>query len=200
MRRLPSRDEVTIRSSPRARTSAGASVEAMQTSAPRCCGIPWRRDYSAQLVHSRDQALVQRGHVDSSLGDPDLRDQLDSGDARVDRRDRRCAGLEAAGRRRRRVVVDVHLEDVPVREPAGLCREQPAGELAAAPEEPEPGGGEEVLQRAGAEEVDAERARRRSGRSRSPGRRRAGRALRASAPASRSPRPAAGRRSGSRRP
>ncbi len=158
MRRLPSRSEVTIRSAPSARTRRGRVGGGNADERAALLGIAWRRDYSAQLVDPGDQALVQRGHVGPGLGDPDLRDQLDPGDARVDRRDRRRARLEPARRRRGRVVVDVHLEDVPVGEPAGLGGEKPLGELAAAPEEPEPGGGEQVLQRARAEEVHAERA------------------------------------------
>ena len=87
-----------------AATSAGASVERMQTSAPRRSGSRGVTTVAAELVDARDQALVQRRHVLARLRDADLLHQLDPGDARVDRRNRRRARLEAPRGRRRRVV------------------------------------------------------------------------------------------------
>ena len=74
----------------------------------------------------------------------------------VDRGHRRRARLEAPRRRRGRVVVDVHREDVLVGEPAGRRRPGPLPELAAAVEERESGRAEQVLEDAGGEEVDVE--------------------------------------------
>ena len=52
--------------------------------------------------------------------------------------------------------MDVHLEDVPVREPAGLRGPERLDELGAAVEEAEAGRAEQVLEDAGAQEVDVE--------------------------------------------
>ena len=154
-------------------------------------------DDAAELVDPGDQPLVEAVDVSPRLGDPELLDQLDAGDARVDRRHRRRPRLEAARRRRRRVVVDVHLEDVPVGEPARLRRRRPSIN---------PGGtrGSRARPRRAGTSARPRRGSRprarghRSDTSRSPGRRRAGRARRGRARARRSPRPGAERRSGSR--
>ena len=139
-------------------TRAGASVERMQTSAPRCSASLRRDDDAAQLVDACDQPLVEGVHMLAGLGDPDLHHQLHRRDSGVDVRDRRCPGLEAARGTRRRVVVDVHLEDVLVGEPAGLRRQQAFGEAGPRPHETEPGRAEQVLEDPGGEHVDAERA------------------------------------------
>ena len=89
------------------------------------------------------------------LGDPDLLHQLDAGDPCVDRGYGRRALLEAARGRRRGVVVDVHLEDVLVGEPAGGRRPDPLRDLAPREQEAEPGRAEQVLDRATGEEVHA---------------------------------------------
>ena len=164
-----------------AATSAFTSVDGTQTSAPRRSGARGVTARRAELVEAVVQERVQLAHVRLGLGDPDLLHQLDARDRRVDRRDRRRARLEAARGRRGRVVVDVHLEDVAVGEPAGRVGSTSCTSVAAAVEEPEPGRPEQVLEDAGGEEVEAERARRRPGASRSSGRRRRGRARRARA-------------------
>jgi len=133
-----------------AATSAVTSVEAMQINAPRPVGCHHR---PAQLGHAADQALVQRVHVLARLGDPDLLHQLDPGDAGVDRRDRRRPGLETPGSRRRRVVVDVHREDVLVGEPAGRGRPCALPAVAAAIEEGKARGAEQVFEHPCCEEV-----------------------------------------------
>ena len=128
-----------------------AGADAEERAAP--LGLARRHDPRAELVEAVVEERVQLAHVLLGLGDPDLLHQLDPRDRRVDRRDRRRARLEAARGRRRRVVVDVHLEDVAVGEPAGRRRLDRLDELAAAVEEPEPGRAEQVLEHAGDEEV-----------------------------------------------
>ncbi len=120
--------------------------------------LPRRRDAPAELLDAVVQEPVQAAHVGLGLGDPDLLHQLDSGDRRVGRRHRRRARLEAPRGRRRRVVVDVHLEDVAIGEPARRRGLDPLHELAAAVEEAEPGRAEQVLEHASGQEVAVERA------------------------------------------
>src|SRR5438552_1794527 len=91
---------------------------------------------------------LERGYLRAA----GLLPHLDPRHARVDRGDRRRAGFEPPRGRRRRVVVDVHLEDVPVREPAGLRGPERLDELGAAVEEAEPGRAEQILEDAGAQE------------------------------------------------
>ena len=98
MRRLPSRYDVTMPSVPSAATSARPSVDLTQMSAPRSFRIARRDDLRAELVDAAMQPRVQRAHVLARLCDPDLLHQLDPGDARVDRRHRRRARLEARAR------------------------------------------------------------------------------------------------------
>ncbi len=104
------------------------------------------------------QERVQLPDVGLGLLDPDLLHQLDPRDGGIDGRDRRRAGLEAARVRSGRVVVDVHLEDVAVGEPACRSGRDPLHELAAAEEEAEAGGPEQVLEHPRGEEVAPERA------------------------------------------
>src|SRR5207253_8654523 len=89
--------------------------------------------------------------------DPDLPHQLDPGDAGVDGRDRRGSGLEAARRRSRRVVVDVHLEDVAVGKPPGRGWLNPLDEVAAAVEKAQPSRAEQVLEHSRSKEIAVER-------------------------------------------
>ena len=85
-------------------------------------------------------------------------DNRDSGEAGVDVRHRRRAGVEAARVGGRRVVGDVHLEDVLVGEPAGLGGQKRAQQLPPDVQEAEPGRTEQILDRAARGEVDPERA------------------------------------------
>src|ERR687888_562096 len=119
-------------------------------------GLPRGRDAGAERVEAVEQARVEAEHVLARLGDPDLLHQLHPGDAGVDGGDRRRPGLEAARRRRGRVVAVVHGEDVAVGEPAGRGRPDALHELAARVEEREAGRAEQVLEHAGGEEVDVE--------------------------------------------
>ena len=159
MRRFPSRSEVTIPSRPSARDELRRVLraDADQRAAP--LRPPRRGDLRAELVQPLDQPRVELVHVLARVGDADLLHQLDPGDARVDRGDRRRARLEAARGRRRRVVAVVHLEDVLVREPAGRGRPDALDDARAArtgsarPAEPS-----RYLRTPAREEVDVELA------------------------------------------
>ncbi len=70
---------------------------------------------------------------------------------------RRGAGVEATGVGGRRVVGDVHAEDVLVGEPAGLGGKQVGQQPCPDVEEAEAGGGQQVLDRSPRDEVHAER-------------------------------------------
>ncbi len=91
-------------------------------------------------------------------GHPGFRDQVDSGHPRVDVRHGRRPRVEAAGAPMRAVALDLHVEDVLVREPAGLRRQELGHEPGPARHEREPGGGEQVLD--GAADDDVARGRR----------------------------------------
>ena len=71
-----------------------------------------------------------------------LLEEAEAGDARIDVRHRRRSRVEAPGRLVRRVVGDVHPEDVLVGEPAGLGRQQALEQFSAYPEEAEAGRGQ----------------------------------------------------------
>ena len=177
-----------------ASTSAGASVERTQTSGPR-----WRRgDGRAELVEPGDEPLDEPAHVLRDRRHARLRDQPDPRDARVDVRHRRRARVEAAGARVRPVALDLHVEDVLVREPAGLRRQELLDEPGPERHEREPGRGEQVLDGAADDDV-ARRPRRRAGSRRSPGSRPRASARRARGRARRSPRRRGRRRCGRRR-
>jgi hypothetical protein len=117
---LESRSEATTSSSATAATSAGASVERMQTSGPARRG----RDLGSELVESRDEPLDETSHMRLDSRHAYLGDQPDTGDAGVDVRHRRRARVEPARAPVRPVALDLHVEDVLVREPARLHRHQ----------------------------------------------------------------------------
>ena len=152
-----------------------------------------------EFVDPADQPLVQLRDMTARLRDPDLLHQLDPGDARIDRGDGRRPRLEPPRRRRRRVVADVHLEDVLVGKPPGLRRQELLREAG-----PRPHGTRDRPSRASTSAPrrrgTSTRARaHRADRCRSTGRRRAGRVHPARGRSSRSPRRRAGIRSGNRR-
>ena len=69
----------------------------MATSAPRARGVARRRDLPPSSSTPAISVSLSCSDVRARLGDADLLHQLDARDARVDARDRRRAGLEAAG-------------------------------------------------------------------------------------------------------
>ena len=87
---------------------------------------------------------------------PERVQQIESGGGRVGTRHRRGATLEAAGARRPVERVEAEGKGIDAPEPAGGQRLEPLDELAAHVEEGDAGRTEQVLQRAGDEEVDAE--------------------------------------------
>ena len=191
---MESRSEATTPSSATAATSAGASVERMQTSGPSGGGGDCRADF----VEPADEPLDEAAHVSLDRRHPGLRDQPDPGDAGVDVRHRRRACVEATAAPVRPVARDLHVEDVLVREPARLHRDQLLDEPWAERHERQPGRGEQVLDGAADDDVSCLR-RRRPESPRSPGSRRPASARRARARDRRSPRRRARRPSGRRR-
>ena len=128
-----SRSEQTMCSSASEATSAAASVERTQTSGPRragSAGVTTSAPSSSRPAISR---VLSAAHVRLDRRHARLLEQAEPGDARVDVRHRRRARVEAARGRVRRVVGDVHLEDVLVGEPAGLGRHQRLRAPRAAP-------------------------------------------------------------------
>src|SRR5262249_41676113 len=115
-----------------------------------------RDDHGAQLVHALEQPLGEPPDVLFGLLDPDLPHQRDAGDRGVDCGNRGRAGFEPARGRGRRVIANVHLEDVPVGKPARGGRIELLDKIAAAVEEGEPSRAEQILERPGGEEVAAE--------------------------------------------
>jgi hypothetical protein len=85
----------------------------------------WGGDRRAQVVEAREQPVDEAADVRLDRGYPDVLDDPHPGEARVDVRHGRRPGVEAPRVAGRRVVGDVHPEDVLVGEPAGLRREQP---------------------------------------------------------------------------
>ena len=75
------------------------------------------RDRRAELVESGDEPRHETSDVSLDRGHADLGDQPDPGDARVDIRHRRRPRVEAARAPVRPVALDLHVEDVLVREP-----------------------------------------------------------------------------------
>src|SRR4051794_5876133 len=106
-----------------------------------------RPNSRAELPEPETKEPVQRTDGLRSLGDPDLVQQLHPRQRGGGRRTGRGARLEPASGSGRRVVADIHLEDVLIGKPAGRGRLDPIDELAPAEQECEPGRTEEVLER-----------------------------------------------------
>ena len=126
---------------------------------PAPLGVAWRRHRASELVDAGDQPLVERRHVGAGLGDPDLPDQLDAGDAR-----RRSPGSAASPTRSGARSATGSSRGCPSRRCSGR-RTSRSGSGAATPtrpsrhqRKPRPGRCEQVLERTGAEEVDPELA------------------------------------------
>ena len=158
MRRFESRSEQTIRAAARVSTSVRTSVDLTQTSGPRRSGSRGVATAAPSSSRPEISRVRQPGDVLLDRRRPGLLDDRHPGEAGVDVRHRRRARVEAARVGGRRVVRDVHLEDVLVGEPAGLRRQQLGQELAPHVEEAEARRGEQVLDRPAGDEVDAERA------------------------------------------
>ena len=105
-----------------ASTSAGASVELTQMSAPRRSRLRGVATVARRSARPSSSRWLSSFDVRPGLRDADRAQELDPGDAGVDGRNRRSAVLEAPRRGVGRVVPDVHLEDVAVREPTGRRR------------------------------------------------------------------------------
>ena len=90
-------DDTTIRSAASAETSAAASVERTQTSGPRRAGSRGVATRRPELVEPVEQPVREAAHVRLDRRHAGLLDERDAGDAGVERRHRRRAGVEPAG-------------------------------------------------------------------------------------------------------
>ena len=140
------------------RDESGSIGRAHADERPAAGRIGRRHDVAPSSSRPAISRVFSPATCASIAGTPVSCDEPEPGDPGVDVRHRRRARVEAAGRRVRRVVGDVHLEDVLVGEPAGLRRRQPREHLAPHPEEAEAGRGEQVLDRPARDEVGTERA------------------------------------------
>ena len=111
----------------------------------------------AELVEPCEEAIDEGADVRLDGCDPRLLDDRGACEPRVERGDRRRAGVEATRAPVRRVVGDRHREDVLVGEPAGLRRDEALVDLGPEPHEPEAGRAEQVLDGATRDGVGAER-------------------------------------------
>jgi hypothetical protein len=114
----------------------------------------WRRCHvRPELVEPGDEPFDEAADVLLDGGYARRFDQPHSRDAGVDVRHRRRARVEAAGAPVRPVALDLHVEDVLVREPAGLDRDELLNEPGPKRHEREPRRGEQVLDGAADDDV-----------------------------------------------
>ena len=121
-----------MRSAASASTSAPTSVERTQTSGPRRSGSRGVTTVGADLLEPAEQAVDEAGDVRLDRRGTRLLDDADTGNPRVERRNRRRARVEPPRGPVRRIVGDRHREDVLVGEPARLRRDELLAHLAAA--------------------------------------------------------------------
>ena len=145
------------RAPPAGPTSALASVERTTTRAPRRSRA--RACATSNPRAARRRPCARRGRLicASMAVRAEVVQQLEAGRGRVGVRHRRRPGFEPPRARRPVERVEAERKRVDAAEPAGRQRLEPLDERAAHVEERDAGRTEQVLQRAGHQEVDAER-------------------------------------------